>query len=236
MKNKFFNINVRNKWIVCFYFMIGFFLMKFVFTYNIYLEWREISFRIPSTNIHCTQPKEDQKFKKKNMSCERALNFDQWKTISENYEPVRVWLWLVYKFTYNYCRLRLFSKFIQTQEVSYLSWPNMYPNMKTTFHIKLKFFMWTKLLENLLLAKYLISVTAPLRQKKVKYFTMKIIAAFLIPHEDIGKRLLQSNLRKRVGFCQKIFLCFIFFFFFSVAFILLAHVCLHLYCIIVRVS
>ena len=97
------------------------------------------------------------------MSCERALNFDQWKTISENYEPMRVWSWLVYKFAYNYCHLRLFSKFIQTQEVSYLSWPNMYPNMKTTCHIKLKFFMWTKLLENLLLAKYLISVTAPLR-------------------------------------------------------------------------
>ena len=148
------------------------------------------------------------------MSCERALNFDQWKTISENYEPMRVWSWLVYKFTYNYCHLRLFSKFIQTQEVSYLSWPNMYPNMKTTCHIKLKFFMWTKLLENLLLAKYLISVTAPLREKKVKYFTMKIIAAFLILHEDIGKRLLQSNLRKRVGFGQKILLCFIFFFFF----------------------
>ena len=155
------------------------------------------------------------------MSCERALNFDQWKTISENYEPMRVWSWLVYKFAYNYCHLRLFSKFIQTQEVSYLSWPNMYPNMKTTCHIKLKFFMWTKLLENLLLAKYLISVTAPLREKKVKYFTMKIIAAFLILHEDIGKRLLQSNLRKRVGFGLKILLCFIFFFFFSVAFIFL---------------
>ena len=46
--------------------------------------------------------------------------------------------------------------------VSYLSWQNMYPNLKTTSHIKLKFFLWTKLLENLLLAKYLISVTAPL--------------------------------------------------------------------------
>ena len=152
------------------------------------------------------------------MSCERALNFDQWKAISENCEPMRVWSWLVYKFTYNYCHLRLFSKFIQTQEVSYLSWPNMYPNMKTTCHIKLKFFMWTKLLENLLLAKYLISVTAPLREKKVKYFTMKIIAAFLILHEDIGKRLLQSNLRKRVGFGQKILLCFIFFLFFFCCF------------------
>ena len=50
------------------------------------------------------------------MSCERALNFDQWKTFSENYKPMRVWLWLVYKFAENYCRLRLFSEFIQTQK------------------------------------------------------------------------------------------------------------------------
>ena len=37
-----------------------------------------------------------------------------------------------------------------------------YPNLKTTCHIKLKFFLWTKLIENLLLAKYLISVATPL--------------------------------------------------------------------------
>ena len=50
------------------------------------------------------------------MSCERALNFDQWKTFSENYKPMRVWLWLVYKFTENYYPSRLFSEFIQTQK------------------------------------------------------------------------------------------------------------------------
>ena len=49
-----------------------------------------------------------------------------------------------------------------SKEVSYLSWQNTYPNLKTTCLIKLKFFLWTKLLENLLLAKYLISVAAPL--------------------------------------------------------------------------
>ena len=36
------------------------------------------------------------------MSCERALDFDQWKTFSENYKTIRVWLWLVYEFTKNY--------------------------------------------------------------------------------------------------------------------------------------
>ena len=49
-----------------------------------------------------------------------------------------------------------------SEEVSYLFWQNTYPNLKTTCHIKLKFFLWTKLLENLLLAKYLISVVVPL--------------------------------------------------------------------------
>ena len=39
------------------------------------------------------------KVHKKNMSCECALNFDQWKTFAENYKPMRVWLWFVYKFT-----------------------------------------------------------------------------------------------------------------------------------------
>ena len=54
------------------------------------------------------------------MSCERALNSDQWKTFSENYKPIRVSLWLVYKFTDNNCRSQLFSEFIQTEK-SYLT-------------------------------------------------------------------------------------------------------------------
>ena len=40
-----------------------------------------------------------------------------------------------------------------------------YPNLKTTCHIKLKFFLWTKLLENLLQAKHFISVAAPLNNQ-----------------------------------------------------------------------
>ena len=120
------------------------FPVKFLFTYNISLNKRR------------------SKVQKKNMSCERALIFDQWKTFSENYKPMRVWLWLVYKFNENYCRSRLFSDFIQTQKKYPTSWQNTYPNLKTTCHIKLKFFLWTKLLENLLHAEYLISVAAAL--------------------------------------------------------------------------
>ena len=78
------------------------------------------------------------------------------------YKPMRVWLWLVYKFTKNYCPSQLFWVHSNSEEVSYLSWQNTYPNLKTTCHIKLKFSLWTKLLENLLLTKYLISVTLPL--------------------------------------------------------------------------
>ena len=47
------------------------------------------------------------------MSCKRALNFDQWKTFSENYKPMMIWLWLFYKFTENYCRLWFIFKFIR---------------------------------------------------------------------------------------------------------------------------
>ena len=49
-----------------------------------------------------------------------------------------------------------------SKEVSYPFDKMRTPNLKTTCHIKLKFFLWTKLLENLLLAKYFISVAAPL--------------------------------------------------------------------------
>ena len=49
-----------------------------------------------------------------------------------------------------------------SDKLPYLSWQNMYPNLKTSSHIKPKFFLWTKLLENLLHAKYLTSVAATL--------------------------------------------------------------------------
>ena len=79
------------------------------------------------------------KVQEKNMSCERALNFDQWKLFSENYKPMRVWLWLVYKFTKN-CQIYR-QMHCQILRLSYLSWQNMYPNLETTCHIKLNFFL-----------------------------------------------------------------------------------------------
>ena len=95
---------------------------------------------------------------------------------------MRVWLWLVYKFTKNYCRLQLFSELIQTHWQIYLSWQNSYPNLKTTCHIKLNFFLWTKLLESLLLAKYLVSVAARTARNSLNigYFSKKFLFLFLL--------------------------------------------------------
>ena len=100
------------------------------------------------------------KVQENNLSCERSLYFDQWKTFSETYKPMKVWLWLIYGELLSLATfLRVHSNL---EEVSYLSWQNTDPNLKPTCHIKLKFFLWTKLVENLFLAKYLIFVVVPL--------------------------------------------------------------------------
>ena len=130
------------------------------YSHTIFLWWGEK--QTPNTK-YLELIKRRSKVQQKNMSCDCALNFDQWKAFSENYKPMRVWLWLVYKFTENYSLAAFLWIHSNSKEVSYLSWQNTYPNLKTTSHIKLKFFLWTKLMENLLLAKYLISVTAPLK-------------------------------------------------------------------------
>ena len=70
-----------------------------------------------------------------------------------------------------------------SKEVSYLSWQNTYPNLKTTCHIKLKFFLWTKVLQNLLLAKYLISVAAPLIDHILTAFPERVSQQGII---DVG--------------------------------------------------
>ena len=82
------------------------FPMKFVFTNNISLVWWEIN-KIIS------------KLQEKKMSCEHALNFDQWKIFSENYKPMRVRLWLVYKFTENQTQKRYPTSF---DKVGILTW------------------------------------------------------------------------------------------------------------------
>ena len=94
------------------------------------------------------------KVQEKNMLCERALNFEQWKTFSEKANESLIFIYLEI-----YWELLSLVTFLwvhsNLKEVSYLSWQNTYPNLKTTCHIKLKFFLWTKLLENLQNVLYL---------------------------------------------------------------------------------
>ena len=82
------------------------FPLEFVFIYSISLMYKCLRELI----------KRRSKVQEKYMSCERALNFDQWKSFSKKYKLVRVWLWLAYKFTENNCCLRLSTEFIQTQK------------------------------------------------------------------------------------------------------------------------
>ena len=55
-----------------------------------------------------------------------------------------------------------FSSSSFTLESPYPLRKNKYSNLKTIFHIKSNYFLWTNLLENLHLAKYLLSVAATL--------------------------------------------------------------------------
>ena len=85
------------------------------------------------------------------------------KTFSENYKPVGVWFLACLQIYRELLSLVTFFRVHSISEkISYLSWQNTYPNLKTSCYIKLKFLLRTKLQENLLLAKYLISVAASL--------------------------------------------------------------------------
>ena len=89
------------------------------------------------------------------------------------------------------------------KKVSYLPCRNRYPNLKTTCHIKVKFLLWTKRIENLLLAKYIISVTAPLMFRtdwRVKFcFWLRRKILFKYPS---GIYLLKVNSRNTTASCE----------------------------------
>ena len=147
----FFEINIRKKFMVL--------ISWFVSHEDLFGVVRN---KLQLLKIYC-KSKEDQKFKKRIhhvRSHTYALNFDQWKMLSEKYKPVRVWFWQIYREKLSL--VTFVGVHSNSKEVSYLFWQNTYPNLKTTGHIKLKFFLWTKLQENLLLVKYLISAAARL--------------------------------------------------------------------------
>ena len=113
------------------------FPIKLVVTYNISLVWWET-------------PKEDQSSRKEYVMW-MCFKFWPIKNIFRKLKPMRVWLWLVYQIYRELFSLATFLRVhSNSKEISYLSWQNTYPKSKTTSHIQLKCFLWTKLLENLL--------------------------------------------------------------------------------------
>ena len=100
-----------------------------------------------------------------------------------------------------------------SEEVSYLSLQNTYPNLKTTCHIKLNLFLWTKLSENLLLEKYLIYKGRRLCKEKCcefpKYFHfLKKSTPQLFHFCQFGKLYCRKTFQNRAvtkGFPEEIF-------------------------------
>ena len=75
----------------CFYFMIG-------FPWSLYSHTKFLCCGekwTPNTKYLLELIKRRSKVQEKNASCERALNFEQWKKLSEKYKPMRVWLCLL---------------------------------------------------------------------------------------------------------------------------------------------
>ena len=120
------------------------FPMKFVFRYHISWVWWEITFRKEYVMWMCFKF-----WPMKNL----------FKKLKANEDLIMAFLRIYQELLSLATILRVHSN---SKEVSYLFWQSMYLNLKTTCHIKLKFFFWTKLLENLFFAKNLISVTASL--------------------------------------------------------------------------
>ena len=147
------------------------------------------------------------KVQEQNMPFERGLNFDQWKTFSENYKQ---WEFDYGLFT-NLLRIIVACDFWPTsEELSYLSWQNTCFNLSSTCHIKLKFFLWTKLLQNLLLAKYLLSVAALLKTKSFfiflfENFSFHFISSFSSRSSWFVNISWHSIIREKT-YCKQVFL------------------------------
>ena len=83
-----------------------------------------------------------------------------------------------------------FSEFIQTQKRYPITWQNMYPNLKTTSHIKLKFFLWTKLFENfenLIALQVWCQVWCLVFTKNVEWLANETVLGQSSPNSSVGK-------------------------------------------------
>ena len=87
--------------------------------------------------------------------------------------------------------LRVYSN---SKQVYYLPLQNSYPNLKSTCHIKLKFFLWAKLLENFLVTKYLMSVL-------VSFILLKLFQSCFANAEttSVNMRLLNFHFQSNIN-------------------------------------
>ena len=136
------------------------FHLEFIFRYNISVMWWEMNFK----QLISTWDNQ-KKLKCSRKECVMWPWFKFWpmknifRKLLKNESLTMASLQIYRKLLSLATFLRVHSN---SEEASYLSWQNTYPNLETTCHIKLKFFLWTKLLADLLLSKYIISVAAPL--------------------------------------------------------------------------
>ena len=134
--------------------------MKFVFTYNISLVWWKINYK-------------QKKIKSSGKEFVMWTCFKFWpmknifRKLWTNQSLIMACLQIYRELLSLVTSLWVHSN---SEEVSYLSWQSTYRNLKTTGHIKQNFFLWTKLLENWLLTKYLISVAVPLKYKSINNY------------------------------------------------------------------
>ena len=75
---------------------------------------------------------------------------------------------------------------LNSKEVSFLSWQNV-SYIENYFSYQVRFFLWTKLLKTLLLAKYLISVAAPLSLRYFQLFAQEVCKFQKWAHAHISK-------------------------------------------------
>ena len=79
------------------------FPLEFVFTYNIFSD--VMRNKLQTISIYTKVNKKKIKNSRKEYVMWTCFKFWPMKNYKPNYKPIRVWLWLVYKFTENYCCL-----------------------------------------------------------------------------------------------------------------------------------
>ena len=142
-----------------------------IFSFLLFYDWFPLEFVLYTTFLWCgerlTTRANQKKIKSSRKEYAMWTCFKFWlmKNIFRKIQANRslAMAWEIYRKLLplaTYLRVHSNSK-----EVSYPAWQNKYSNLKTSCHTKLKFFLWTKLLENLFIAKYLISVAATLNNK-----------------------------------------------------------------------